>query len=471
VSKWAPFRLTVLCLLLTWAFSAKATDTEAQNLDRQFKSAVADYNAGHFAEAADKLQNLLPHVPNSFEVHELLGLTYASLSQDEKAIEQLRAAVRIKPDSAPARTNLAASLSHAGKTALAGEQFRKALELEPGDYTANHNLGEFYVQAGRLREACPLLERAQQAKPDSYDNGYDLAMADFLTGRLEDARKGIESLLKLKDTGELHNLLGQIDEKDGKFVEAVKEYDTASHIDPSGDNLFAWGSELLLHRTYEPAVDVFKFATQRFPDSPRLQIGLGMALYARGLYEESVDALLKAVDLGPDDPRCYQFLARAYDSSPKQADEVIQRFRRYAELQPGNARAQYYYAMSLWKGKRLEQTDPDLKTVEALLKKSIAMDGTFPDAYVQLGNLYADQHEYQQSIPEYERALELDPNLPDAHYRLGTDYVHAGQKDKAQQEFAVYQKLRAEHLAEDDKERAEVQQFVYSARGTPASRP
>jgi len=48
--------------------------------------------------------------------------------------------------------------------------------------------------------------------------------------------------------------------------------------------------------------------------------------------------------------------------------------------------------------------------VEALLKKSIAMDGTFPDAHVQLGNLYADQHEYQQSIPEYEHALELDPN-------------------------------------------------------------
>lgn len=471
MSKWAPFRLTTLCVLLTWAFSARATDTEAQNLDRQFKSAVADYNAGHFAEAADKLQSLLPQVPNSFEVHELLGLTYASLSQDQKAIEQLRAAVQIKPDSAPAHTNLAASLSHAGKTALAGEQFRKALELEPADYTANHNLGEFYVQARRLREACRLLERAQQAKPDSYDNGYDLAMADFLTGRSEDAGKVIESLLKLKDTGELHNLLGQIDEKDGKFVEAAKDYDTAAHIDPSDDNLFAWGSELLLHRTYEPAVDVFKFATQRFPDSPRLQIGLGMALYARGLYEESVDALLKAVDLSPDDPRCYQFLARAYDSSPKQADEVIQRFRRYAELQPGNARAQYYYAMSRWKGKRLEQTDPDLKAVEALLKKSIAIEGTFPDAHVQLGNLYADQHQYQQSIPEYQRALELDPNLPDAHYRLGTDYVHAGQKDKAQQEFAVYQKLRAQHLAEDDKERAEVQQFVYAAKGIPASRP
>ncbi len=471
MSKWAPSPIIILCLLLAGAVSAQATDTEAQKLDRQFQSAVADYNAGHFAEAADKLQILLPHAPNSFEVHELLGLSYASLSQDKKAIEQLQAAVRIKPDYAPARTNLAASLSHAGQTGPAGEQFRKAYELEPGDYSANHNLGEFYVQQGKLKEARPLLEKAQQLKPDAYDNGYDLAMADFLTGQLDDARGVIQTLLAQKNTGELHNLLGQIGEQDGKFVDAAKEYDTAAHIDPSDDNLFAWGSELLLHRTYEPAVDVFKFATARYPNSPRLQIGLGMALYARGLYEESVDALLKAVDLSPDDPRCYQFLARAYDSSPKQADEVIQRFQRYAEKQPANARAQYFYAMSLWKGKHLEASSPEVTTVEALLKKSIALDGSQAETHVQLGNLYADQHQYPESIPEYERALALDPNLPDAHYRLGTDYVHVGQKDKAQEEFAVYQKLRAQHLAEDDKQRSEVQQFVYSAKAAAGARP
>jgi hypothetical protein len=44
------------------------------------------------------------------------------------------------------------------------------------------------------------------------------------------------------------------------------------------------------------------------------------------------------------------------------------------------------------------------------------------------------------------------------------DYVHAGRKDLAQKELAVYQKLRAQHLAEVDKERAEVRQFVYSAK-------
>jgi hypothetical protein len=39
-----------------------------------------------------------------------------------------------------------------------------------------------------------------------------------------------------------------------------------------------------------------------------------------------------------------------------------------------------------------------------------------------------------------------------------------GQRDRAQKEFDVYQKLRAEHLAEVEKERAEVQQFVYSEK-------
>jgi tetratricopeptide (TPR) repeat protein len=154
-----------------------------------------------------------------------------------------------------------------------------------------------------------------------------------------------------------------------------------------------------------------------------------------------------------------------------QADEVIQRFQRYAELQPGNALAQYYYAMSLWKGKRVEAGATGLSTVESLLKKSIALDDSLAEAHVQLGNLYADEHKYNESIPQYVRALALDSDLSDAHYRLATDYVHTGQKENAQKEFAIYQKLRAEHLAELEKERADVQQFVYSEKGAGTGNP
>jgi len=106
------------------------------------------------------------------------------------------------------------------------------------------------------------------------------------------------------------------------------------------------------------------------PASPRLMIGLGMALDLRGKYDEAVKALLAAADLNPSDPRCYLFLSKAYDSSPGQAEDVIARFRRYAELQPKNGLAQYYYAMSLWKGKRLQDSDLDPHAIEALLQKA-----------------------------------------------------------------------------------------------------
>jgi len=211
-------------------------------------------------------------------------------------------------------------------------------------------------------------------------------------------------------------------------------------------------------------VDVFQSATRKYPKSARLAIGLGMAFYSRGNYDDAVKALLKAADLNPTDPRCYYFLSKAYDSSPSQAEDVLQRFRRFAELQPQNARAHYYYAMSLWKGRRAEETNFHTLQIETLLKKSLELDPNFADAHLQLGNLYSDQHKYSDAIPQYERALKENADLADAHYRLGQAYVHTGEKDRAQQQLQIYQRLRSEHLAELDKHRAEIRQFVISEK-------
>ncbi len=93
------------------------------------------------------------------------------------------------------------------------------------------------------------------------------------------------------------------------------------------------------------------------------------------------------------------------------------------------------------------------------------------EAHLQLGNLYSDQNKYAESIPEYERALELNPDLADVYYRLGQAYVRTGDKDRAQEQFQVYQQLRAQHLAELDKQRADIRQFVYSAKDGPSAKP
>src|SRR5271165_6569324 len=252
-SAWSLF----VVFLLSFTVPA-ARARQSQDLDREFKAAVSEYEAGRYDGAAAKLEILLHDAPQSFDVQELAGLVYAAQSQDRKANIHLQRAVSLKPNSAPARTNLGSNLARLGKPELAEAQFKKALALEPLNFDANHDLGELYIQSGKIVQAAPFLEKAQQIQPSSYDNGYDLSLAYLQIGQIADARRVVHSLLKQKDAAELHNLLGEIEEKDGQFVAAANEFELAAHADPSESHLFDWGSELLIHRTLGPAVEVFR---------------------------------------------------------------------------------------------------------------------------------------------------------------------------------------------------------------------
>jgi tetratricopeptide (TPR) repeat protein len=467
-SRWLWF---FLAIALAFSPAASSGAEKEPQLQRRFQEALQLYDSNHFGEAASQLEQLVQEVPQSFDVHELLGMVYSAQGKESSATEHLQKAVHLNPNSAAARTNLATNLVRLHKLEPAEIEFKKALALDPKSYDTNHNLGEFYVASGKLPLAIPFLVKARQVKSDAYDNAYDLALAYEETGKHAQAERVVRDLLAKNDTAELHNLLGDIEEKAGNFVGAEHEYETAAHMDPSESNLFDWGSELLLHRTLDPAVEIFRDATQRYPKSQRLAVGLGMALYSRGNYDDAVKALLRAADLNPSEPQCYYFLSKAYDSSPAQADEVIQRFRRFAELKPQDARALYYYAMSLWKGRRAQDASVDFGEIESLLKKSAELDAKFPEPRLQLGNLYSDQKKYADAVPLYQQALALNSDLADAHYRLGQALVHVGKRDEAQQQLQDYQKLRAQHLADLDKQRAAIRQFVISEKSAAPATP
>ncbi len=461
----------VLCLVVAVPFSVAQSPGKnaARNsaLEQSFRAATAAYDSGDFSGAAAQLERLALQAPRSFEVRELLGLTYAAKADNTRAVEQLRLAVLLKPDSAAARTNLATGLTHLGALQEAEMECRRALQIDASDYEANHNLAESYLQQNKISDAIPLLEAAQRTRPAAYNNGYDLALAYLLVGDLRTSRQVVTTLLSLQDSGELHTLLGRLDEKEGKFLEAAHEFAAASRLDASEDNLFVWASELLLHRAYEAAIEVFKSSTQRYPKSARLWIGLGMSQYSRGEYDEAIHSLTTAADLNPSDPRCYLFLSKAFLSSPNQAQSVIDHFQNYAAIEPNNALAQFYYAIAVWKGRRVEGPAIDYPKVEAILQRSIALNGAIAETHLQLGILYNDEHAYERALPEYERAVQLDPGLADAHFRLGRSYLRGGEKAKAERELDLFKTLQAQHQAELDKERADVQQFVVADKAAP----
>jgi tetratricopeptide (TPR) repeat protein len=464
-----PLLPIVFCALhwAAWFFLPSVTSSrpldQADSFGQAFQAALSDFNLKQYVKAEQELEALLARAPDRPEVSELLGLVWLAQDKNEQALPFLKKAVLLNPRSAPVRNNLAACLLNLKKSPLAETEFKKSIELEPENFNANHNLGELYIRTGKVAQALPYLETAHRVNPSSYENAYDLATAYLETQHVQEAEKLLRLMIQRHDTAELHDLLAKVEEKQGKFLEAAREYDRAAHMDPSEENIFDWGAELLLHQTLEPAIQVFTFGAQRYPQSPRMQTGLGVALDVHGDYGKAVAAFTRAVDLTPSDPRPYLFLAKSFSISNEYAEGVSQRLKHFMEIEPRNPQARYFYALSLRKGMRTGNARADLRQIESILQSAIALDPSYADAHVELADLYSDQGRYAEAVPEYQQAITFRPSLADAHYRLGQAYIRVGRKDEAQKELEIYERLHKEQATAADEHWKEIKQFVYGA--------
>jgi tetratricopeptide (TPR) repeat protein len=465
----------VLILLFAVQLQAPAANP-AQSIDKsdrqnesganqRFLSALRAYKAQQYSAAQKQLEALMRTAPGSFESNELLGLVYVAQGDQAKANRFLAKAVRLNPHLTEARTALATNLLALHRAAEAEIQFKKAVELAPRGYDANHNLGEFYIQSGKIASGIPFLERAQQADATAYNNGYDLALALDESGKLDAARQQLQHLISLHDASELHSLLGEVEEQSRNYLASAAQYEQAAHLDPSEQNILDWGAELLLHQTFAPAIAVFNAGTERFPESPQLHNGLGIAFYGAGQTDDAVRAFFRASDLTPSDPLPLTFLGKTCEGvSPPLADQIRSRIQNFLGRDAQSAELDYYLAVCMWKtGPTESKADRDAQ-VEALLKHALTLDPNYADAYFQLGALYADLRRYTEAAEQYERALKINPKAANAHYRLGQALARLGDQSRAEQEFAVFERLRQSDSDATNKEQNQIQQFVYKMR-------
>jgi tetratricopeptide (TPR) repeat protein len=259
----------------------------------------------------------------------------------------------------------------------------------------------------------------------------------------EETRREIRELLQQGDSARLHQLLGKEKVQEGDFVAGAKEYERAAQMEPNESNLFNWGDALLHRNAYPAAQEAFLRGLQHYPQSPRLRVGLGIAQYLRGQYDEAVRTFVLASDLDPSDARPYIFLAQAYSSATvSESTVVIERLRRFVQLQPKNALAHYYCALGLWKGERGKDRVSGLDEIESLLKRALALKPELADAHLQLGAVYEERQMPPDAIDQYQQAIKLQPGLAVAHYHLAKLYLRTGEKARASEELALYESLR-----------------------------
>ncbi len=322
-------------------------------------------------------------------------------------------------------------------------RLQDAVRRNPRSFDAHQALAAFYLHNGRLDAAVAHLEQAQTIDPTHYANAYDLAVALLETGSLDRARKQVAHVRALKDSGELHNLLGDIEERAGNLVAAAEEYRRAAEMDGSEEHLFDWGNNLVQLRAFEPAAQVFTAAIERHPQSARTAYRPGhLPVLARPLSGGGQVVLPgrgpRAVGSTPV-PVPRRDVRRGSGALP----EITDRLARFVKARPRNALAHLYYAMSLWKGRSAAPEPAALRTVEALLRRAVALDPSLSKGFLELGILLSDQKRYKEAIPELRRATRLDPDQAQAHYRLAQAYQRTGQATLAASELEIFERLNA----------------------------
>jgi tetratricopeptide (TPR) repeat protein len=285
--------------------------------------------------------------------------------------------------------------------------------------------------------------------------------------QLRAAREHVHTMLANKETADAHRRLGELDERLGDPLEAVREYERAARMDPSEQNYFEWGTELLLHKADQPAVEVFTKGSRIHPDSARMLAGLGAALYASGSYEEAARRLCEASDLKPGDFAPYLFLGKMQKSATALLPCSEEKLARFVREQPGNALANYYYGLTLWKRDRASENSAGLQQAEVLLEKAATIDPKFGEAYMQLGVLRSGRGKFEQAIQDYKKAIEVSPQLSEPHYRLGLAYRHVREDTKAEQEFRVYEQMEKAETAAMEIQRRELRQFMIILKDQP----
>jgi len=151
------------------------TEKAFDRLESEALNAIKDEQ---FPKALSALQKLVTNYPDAAEIHFNLGLAYAGLQQEEKALTEAAKAAQLDPQFADSKDKVqGALLREQGQNALkkqdfttAADAFEKWVKLDPKNDQAYYGLALAYGHQGKISEALAAANKALELSPknDSY---------------------------------------------------------------------------------------------------------------------------------------------------------------------------------------------------------------------------------------------------------------------------------------------------------------
>ena len=264
-----------------------------------------------FLERYDKEENLngamqdfqtaLAKDPNYSPAYAGLGLAYLLKYQANRdkqlldtAFSNAKQAVDLNGQLADNRVSLGRVLVEKGEYDKAEVELKQALNLDPLNADAHRGLGDLERGKKKWAEAEALYKKAIEFRPKDWDLRLTLGNLYFRQSRYAEAEQAFAEVTRLVPDCYLgYRNLGGAYHMQAHFAEASAEFQKALRIKPSAS-------------TYS---------------------NLGTSLFFQGLYQQSVTAMEKAVEMGANNAQNWINLGDAYRWTPGNEDKAKDAYR------------------------------------------------------------------------------------------------------------------------------------------------
>ena len=197
---------------------------------------IAELTSDQPFRAVERFRKLTHEFPSSFEAHHYLGYALAASRHESSAIPEYEEALRLNPEYALARFDLAKALAAVGRQNEAAAQIEAGFTLEPRSTYGEMTAGIVAWARGDNAGARRAFERAAVLSPDQPRAFANLGEACMRGADFDCAAQAYGRLVSLGySRAAAHFNLGVIAERRGRVVDAVDEYRKALAVDPGLD--------------------------------------------------------------------------------------------------------------------------------------------------------------------------------------------------------------------------------------------
>jgi tetratricopeptide (TPR) repeat protein len=417
---------------------------------------LASMQSGDQRAAADAFSAALAHpsCPHAFDDYNLAYTTAFRTGRVGRETEIVRQALGRWPKDVDWRLRLATSLYRQRKYADAVSECDTAKTLLVGQRDVRPHLlaARILRVAGDITRARNELEEAVLIRRDAETRG---ALYAFMAAT-GDEKLGEEGFLALieENPSDPRVYLGFGDflmsrvgrgeanpERDDELKrEALRHYEQALEINPDSREALRRVAEIRISQasSEEEAVAAAEETVRRIAEGdaedPYVLYFTGKLQLLKGENEEALSALSRFVQLNPNDPAGYYYLAIAYRRADN-LDKARDNFLSALGMDPAMAEAKLQLAALYFDQGIKAKWEGDLTGARASFEKVMSFDSNEPETRRFMAETLAGLGLLDEAGPHAEAVLAEKPDDPGALFLSGLSKAHARDLDGAERRF------------------------------------